>query len=71
MPKKVFEQLNKEREEMGEALLANPRNTASGTMKMQDSAVVASRKLDCYLYHLLGEKMPHKNHYRRGSEGVC
>lgn len=63
MPKKTFEQLNKEREEIGEALLANPRNTASGTMKMQDSAVVASRKLDCFLYNLLGENMPHKNHY--------
>jgi DNA ligase (NAD+) len=63
MPKKVFEQLNKEREEMGEALLANPRNTASGSMKMQDSAVVASRKLDCYLYNLLGEDIPHKGHY--------
>ncbi len=63
MPKKVFQQINKEREEIGEALLANPRNTASGTMKMQDSAVVASRKLDCFLYSLLGENMPHKNHY--------
>lgn len=63
MPKKVFEQLNREREEIGEPPLANPRNTASGTMKMQDSAVVASRKLDCYLYNLLGEEVPHKGHY--------
>jgi len=63
MPKKVFEQLNKEREEIGEALLANPRNTASGTMKMQDSKVVASRKLDCVLYNLLGEKSPHQGHF--------
>lgn len=63
MPKKVFEHLNKEREEIGEPLLANPRNTASGTMKMQDSAVVASRKLDCVLYNLLGESIPHKGHY--------
>jgi DNA ligase (NAD+) len=63
MSKKVFEQLNKEREEIGEPPLANPRNTASGTMKMQDSSVVASRKLDCFLYHLMGENMPHKTHY--------
>jgi len=63
MAKKVFEQLNKEREEIGEPLLANPRNTASGTMKMQDSAVVASRKLDCYLYNLLCENIPHKTHF--------
>jgi DNA ligase (NAD+) len=63
MAKKVFEQLNREREEIGEAPLANPRNTASGTMKMQDSAVVASRKLDCFLYALLGEKIPFQSHY--------
>ncbi|MCW3077180.1 MAG: ligase, partial [Bacteroidetes bacterium] len=63
MPKKVFEQLNKEREEIGEVPLANPRNTASGTMKMQDSSVVASRKLDCYIYSLLGSDVPHKGHY--------
>jgi DNA ligase (NAD+) len=63
MPKKVFEQINKEREAIGEAPLANPRNSASGTMKMQDSAVVASRKLDCYLYHLLGEHLPIENHF--------
>lgn len=63
MPKKVFEQLNKEREDIGEVPLANPRNTASGTMKMQDSSVVASRKLDCFLYALLGDDTPHKGHY--------
>lgn len=63
MPKKVFEQLNKEREEIGEPPFANPRNSASGTMKMQDSAVVATRKLDCFLYALLGEDAPHKGHY--------
>ncbi len=54
MPKKVFEQLNLDRANNDEALLANPRNTASGTLKMQDSSVVASRKLDCYLYALMG-----------------
>ncbi|MEM9833834.1 MAG: NAD-dependent DNA ligase LigA [Bacteroidota bacterium] len=52
MPRPVFDQLNQERETAGEALLANPRNTASGTLKMQDSSVVAQRKLDCYLYSL-------------------
>ena len=54
MPSEVFVKLNKEREANGEELLANPRNTASGTLKMQDSAVVASRKIDCFLYNLLG-----------------
>jgi len=49
-PLKAFQKLNEEREEAGEALFANPRNTASGTLKMQDSAVVASRSLDCLLY---------------------
>ena len=50
MPRKVFEALNEEKAFRGEALLANPRNTASGTLKMQDSSIVAKRKLDCYLY---------------------
>ena len=52
MPLPVFKALNDDREAQGEAKLANPRNTASGTMKMQDSSVVASRKLDCHLYSL-------------------
>lgn len=55
LPKQVFEQLNKEREDIGEEKYANARNTASGTVKMQDSAEVAKRKLDCYAYYLLGE----------------
>lgn len=55
MPIQVFNQINREREEAGETLLANPRNTASGTLKMQDSSIVARRKLDCYLYGLIGE----------------
>lgn len=50
MPHAVFEKLNEQRKNKGEELLANPRNTASGTMKMQDSKVVASRNLDCFLY---------------------
>lgn len=54
MPSKVFDALNEQRAANGEELLANPRNTASGTLKMQDSSVVASRKIDCYLYNLLG-----------------
>ncbi|MFT7034469.1 MAG: DNA ligase (NAD+) [Cyclobacteriaceae bacterium] len=54
MPSEVFSKLNKERESNGDELLANPRNTASGTLKMQDSAVVSSRKIDCFLYNLLG-----------------
>src|SRR5690606_3211601 len=64
MPKKVFEQLNKEKEEIGEQLYANARNTASGTLKMQDSAVVAQRKLDSYLYFGLGENLPFSTHFQ-------
>ncbi|WP_258105057.1 NAD-dependent DNA ligase LigA [Marinoscillum sp. MHG1-6] len=62
MPNDVFHQLNQERQEAGETLLANPRNTASGTLKMQDSSVVAKRKLDCYLYSLMGENLDIENH---------
>ena len=63
MPRPVFDSINKEREEIGDALMANPRNAASGSMKMQDSAQVAKRKLDCFLYYVLGEKLPHKSHF--------
>lgn len=62
MPFSVFESLNAEREDIGEALLANPRNAASGTMKMQDSKVVSQRRLDCIVYHLLGENLPVSTH---------
>ncbi|MBK0402659.1 NAD-dependent DNA ligase LigA [Adhaeribacter sp. BT258] len=62
IPFSVFDHLNKEREDIGEALLANPRNAASGTLKMQDSAVVAKRKLSCYVYSLLGEKLGFETH---------
>lgn len=58
-----FERVNNEREELGEAKLANPRNAASGTLKMQDSSVVASRKLDCFLYFLLGDGLPGRSHF--------
>jgi DNA ligase (NAD+) len=63
MPFKVFDALNAEREDIGEALMANPRNAASGSMKMQDSAQVAKRKLDCFLYYVLGENLPYKTHF--------
>lgn len=63
MPWKVFEELNKERADQEESLFANPRNATSGTLKQQDSKVVASRKLDSYLYYLLGENLPEKGHY--------
>lgn len=59
----VFEALNKEREAQEEPLFANPRNAASGTLKLQNSALVASRKLEAYLYHLLGEHLPEDGHY--------
>jgi DNA ligase (NAD+) len=62
MPKQNFEKLNKEREDIGETLYANPRNTASGTIKLQDSAEVARRGLDCFLYFLLGENLPYTSH---------
>lgn len=63
MPWNVFEQLNKEREAAEEPLFANPRNAASGTLKSQNSALVASRRLDAYLYYLLGEKLPSDGHW--------
>ncbi len=63
MPWKVFDQLNAEREENGEQLFANPRNAASGTLKSQKSELVASRRLDAYLYYLLGESLPADGHY--------
>ena len=63
MPFKVFDELNKELEEAGEQLLANPRNTAAGTLKMKNAKVVASRKLDVYLYYLLGENLPIDGHF--------
>ncbi|QCR21820.1 NAD-dependent DNA ligase LigA [Pontibacter sp. SGAir0037] len=62
MPLSVFEQLNSEREEAGEQLLANPRNAASGTLKQQDSAVVASRKLGCYSYSFHASPNPFDSH---------
>lgn len=63
MPWSVFDQINKERAEQEEALFANPRNAGSGTLKQQDPKIVASRKLDSYLYYLLGEELPTDGHY--------
>jgi len=63
MPFSVFEELNKQREEAGEALFANPRNAAAGTLKMQDPSVVASRKLDAYFYYIPGENLPVDSHF--------
>jgi DNA ligase (NAD+) len=63
LPRSVFNKINKEKEDIGEAPLANPRNAASGTMKMQDSAVVSSRKLDAYMYMLLGDSITTKTHF--------
>lgn len=62
MTKDVFEQLNKEREDIGEEPYANARNTASGTLKMQDSSLVAQRRLECYVYYLLGDNIPITTH---------
>lgn len=63
MPWNVFERLNQEREAAEEPLFANPRNAASGTLKSQNSALVASRNLDAYLYYLLGDELPGDSHY--------
>jgi DNA ligase (NAD+) len=63
MTRSSFNKINIEREEIGEPPLANPRNAASGTLKMQDSNVVAKRKLSCYFYFMLGENLPFKSHY--------
>ena len=65
LPWAAFERLNKEREEQEEALFANPRNAASGTLKLQDPKEVARRGLDCYLYYMLGEELPAQTHYER------
>jgi len=63
MPWTVFDALNKEREEQEEVLFANPRNAGSGTLKLQNSSVVAARKLDSYLYSVLGENLPFASHF--------
>lgn len=64
MPLNAFRKLNAEREEVGEPLFANPRNTASGTLKMQDSRIVAERSLDSFLYGVYGEDLPFEGHFQ-------
>ena len=66
MSRKVFEELNREREDIGEEVYANARNTTSGTLKMQDSSEVARRKLDCYMYSIMGDDLPVETH----SDGI-
>ena len=63
IPHAGFEAMNAEREEAGFETFANPRNTASGSLKMQDSKEVAERPLDCFLYHVLGKQIPCDLHY--------
>ncbi|NTW32659.1 MAG: NAD-dependent DNA ligase LigA [Bacteroidetes bacterium] len=63
MPHKSFQRLNDEREEIGETPFANPRNAASGSLKMQDTKEVSKRGLDCFLYYLLGENLPFNTHF--------
>ncbi|REG78427.1 NAD-dependent DNA ligase LigA [Algoriphagus antarcticus] len=67
LPLKEFQKINAARDEAGDALLANPRNAASGTLKMQDSSVVAKRRLNCYFYQLLGDELSVNTH----SEAIC
>jgi DNA ligase (NAD+) len=62
MPRNVFDKINEERLETGEPPLINPRNAASGTLKIQNSSVVAKRKLDCFLYYIMGDKLPTDSH---------
>ena len=63
IPKHGFEKLNAERERNREIPFVNPRNAASGTLKTQNSSLVAKRPLDCHLYHLLGDNLPYNSHY--------
>lgn len=63
MSRKVFDEINRERVEIAEPLLANPRNAAAGTLKMQDSAVVAKRNLDCFSYAMYADSLPYDNHF--------
>ena len=62
MPFEAFERLNREREEIGEAPFANPRNAASGSLKLQNPEEMRTRGLDCVLYHMLGENLPFRTH---------
>ena len=70
LPWTVFDELNKEREAREEPLFANPRNAAAGTLKLQNSSIVASRRLDAYLYYLLGDNLPSDGHYENLEEAA-
>jgi len=63
IPRKQFEKMNEQRISAGEEPFANPRNAASGTLKIQNSSIVAKRPLDCFLYHILGPELPFNSHY--------
>ena len=68
MPYASFDRLNAEREAAGEPLFANPRNAAAGTLKQQQSAIVAKRGLDCTLYQLAGDRLPHQSQWENMQE---
>ena len=68
LPWTEFDRLNSERQEQEEPLFANPRNAAAGTLKLQNSSIVASRKLDAYFYYMLGENLPAQTHYENLQE---
>lgn len=68
MPHSVFAELNSQREEAGETPFANPRNATAGTIKLLNSAEVARRRLDCFLYYLPGDYLPQRTHYERCME---
>ena len=70
MPWTSFEKLNAERERQEEPLFANPRNAASGTLKLQNPQEVSRRQLDSYLYYLLGEQLPCDGHYENMMEAA-
>jgi DNA ligase (NAD+) len=63
MSREGFRQMNEQRQAAGEDVFANPRNATAGTLKLQNSSLVAKRPLDCFLYHMLGEGLPHLSHY--------
>jgi len=63
LPRAGFQRMNRERSAAGDPLFANPRNAAAGTLKLQHSAQVAKRPLDCFLYYVLGENLPFDKHY--------
>lgn len=62
MPRKGFEELNRMREEIGEQPFANPRNAAAGSLKLQNSAQVAKRPLECFLYQFISDDLPYQTH---------